>query len=179
MLYIQEIEKGLYGKPAKFWIQYMCLIHLYHDFARSVRTGDLDLHFSWLPKITNIFFAMNQLSYARWLVKYYDSLRTLPDTHLEVYSDFENGWFGINRTAKSSSSTSIDLTLEQTINTDASSQHFGITSMINSISARQRWAESHFSRTTITLSLLDMLNLKKNEDVPQYLQHGVMLKDNT
>ena len=76
--------------------------------------------------------------------------------------------------------TPIDLTLEQTINTDASSQRFGITSMINSISARQRWAESHFFRTTITLSLLDMLDLKKNdEDVPQYLQHGVMVKDNT
>ena len=121
MLYIQDIEKGLYGKPAKFWIQYMYLIHLYHNFTRSVRTGDLDLHISWLPKITNIFFVMNQLSYARRLVKYYDSLRKLPDTQLKVYSDFENGWFGIKRTAKSFSSTPIDLTLEQTINADASS----------------------------------------------------------
>ena len=64
MLYIQDIEKGLYGKPAKFWIQYMYLIHLYHNFTRSVRTGDLDLHISWLPKITNIFFVMNR----KWMV---------------------------------------------------------------------------------------------------------------
>ena len=51
----------------------MYLIHLYHNFTRSVRTGDLDLYISCLPEITNIFFAMNHLNYARWLVKYYDS----------------------------------------------------------------------------------------------------------
>ena len=164
--FTQDTGKGLYGKTAKFWIQYVYLIHLYHNFTRSVRTGDLDLYISCLPEITNIFFAMNHLNYARWLVKYYDSLIKLPDTHPEVYSDFQNGWFGIKRTAKCFSSTPlIDLTLEQTINADASSQRFGITSMTNSISARQRWAESHFFRTTIISSLLDMLDLKKNEDV--------------
>ena len=95
-----------------------------------------------------------------------------------MYSDFQNGWFGIKQTAKFFASTPIDLTLEQTIKADASSQLFGITSMTNSISARQRWAESHFFRTTIISSLLDMLDLKKNEDVSQYLRHGVMVKDN-
>ena len=71
--FTQDTEKGLYGKTADFWIQYVYLIHLYHNFTRSVRTGDLDLHISCLPEITNIFFAMNHLNYARWLVKYYDS----------------------------------------------------------------------------------------------------------
>ena len=71
--FTQDTEKGLYGKTAKFWIQYVYLIHLYHNFTRSVRTGDLDLYISCLPEITNIFFAMNHLNYARWLVKYYDS----------------------------------------------------------------------------------------------------------
>ena len=71
--FTQDTEKGSYGKTAKFWIQYVYLIHLYHNFTRSVRTGDLDLYISCLPEITNIFFAMNHLNYARWLVKYYDS----------------------------------------------------------------------------------------------------------
>ena len=56
------------------------------------------------------------------------------------------------------SSSSTDLTSEQTINTDASSLSFGITSMTNSISATQSWAESHFFKTTIIWSLLDMLD---------------------
>ena len=109
------------------------MIHIYHNFTRNVRTGDLDLYISCLPEITNIFFAMNHLSYAKWLLKYYDSLIKLSDTHPEVYSDFKNESFRIKRTAKSLSITPIDLTLEQTINEDTSSQRFGITSMTNSI----------------------------------------------
>ena len=62
--FTQDTEKGLYGKTAKFWIQYVYLIHLYHNFTRSVRTGDLDFFISCLPEITNIFFAMNHLNYA-------------------------------------------------------------------------------------------------------------------
>ena len=57
-----------------------CLIHLYRNFTRIARAGDLDLYVSCLPEITNTFFAMNHLIYARWLVKYYDSLTRLPDT---------------------------------------------------------------------------------------------------
>ena len=89
--FTQDTEKRLYGKTATFWIQYVHLIHLYQNFARGVRTGDLDLYISCLPEITNIFFAMNHLNYARWLVKYYDSIIKFPDTHPEVYSDFQNG----------------------------------------------------------------------------------------
>ena len=176
--FTQDTENGLHGKTAKFWIQYLYQIHLYHNFTRSVRSGDLDLYLSCLPEITNLFFALNHMNYARWLVRYYDSLIKLPETHPEVNADFKKGWFGIKRTGKPFSSTPIDLTLEQTINADASSQRFGITSMTNSISARQRWAESHFFRTNIISSLLDMLDLKKKEDVSQYLRHGVMVKDN-
>ena len=35
-----------------------------------------------------------------------------------------------------------------------------------------------FFRTSIISSLLDMLDQNKNEDVSQYLWHGVMVKDN-
>ena len=46
-----------------------------------------------------------------------------------MYSDFQNGWFGIKGTGKSSFSTSTDLTLEQTIHAHTCSQRFGIKSM--------------------------------------------------
>ena len=72
------------------------------------------------------------------------------------------------------SSTLTDLTLELAINADASSQCFSITSMTNPISATQTWAKSHFFRTTIIWSLLDTLGQKKNEDVSNYLRHGVI-----
>ena len=122
-----------------------CISYIFITISqKNARTCDLDLYVSCLPEITNIFFAMNHLNHARWLVKYYDSLIKLLDTHSELYSDFQNGWFGIKGTGKSSFSSPTHITLEQTINVDASSHRFGITSMTNSISARQTWTESHF-----------------------------------
>ena len=45
-IFTQDTEQGLYGKTAKFQIQYMYLMHLYRNFTRSARTGDLDLRVS-------------------------------------------------------------------------------------------------------------------------------------
>ena len=113
-IFTQDTKQELYSKTGKFWIQYD-LIHLYRNFTRNVTAGNLDLYVSCLPEINDIFFAMNHLIYARWLVKYYDSLTSLAETHLQVYPDFQTGWFGIKQTGKSFLSTPTDLTLEQTI----------------------------------------------------------------
>ena len=61
-----ESLSRMHGKTAQFWMKYVEMIHLYHDFSRSVSSGDV----SSIPKITNYFFALNQPNYARWLVKY-------------------------------------------------------------------------------------------------------------
>ena len=159
-------------------MQYINLIHLYHDFTRSIRNGDLHLYISCFPKLTNYFFALNHPNYARWCVKYYDSLIKLPETHPDVYNDFKEGWFGIKRTKKSFSSTPIDLTLKQTINAHAASQRLGISSITNSISARQRWAESHFLRTTVISSLFDSLGMSNKEDASRHLKSFKIHNDN-
>ena len=83
------------GKTANHWINYVNMIHLYHEFGRSICTGDLDLLISSLPKITNYFFVFNQPNYARWTVKYHDNFLKLPETHSEEYFDFKNKLFGI------------------------------------------------------------------------------------
>ena len=54
-----------------------------------------------------------------------------------------------------------------------------MSSIINSISAIQRWAEFHFLRTTIISSLLETLNLKRKDDILQYMKYSTMVKDNT
>ena len=177
-MYCNETKRGGHCKTAEFWMNYTNFMHLYHSFNGSVKSGDLELYVSCLPQITNCFFIMNHVNYARWSVKYYDSLLKLPESHPEVYNDFKKGWFGVKRTKKSFSATPIDLTLEQTINADAASQKVGITALTNSISARQRWAESHFLHTSIISSVLDQVGIRKNEDSSQYLRLGTMKKDN-
>ena len=55
----------------------------------------------------------------------------------------------------------VDLTSEPTINADAASQMTGIGAIKNSISDRQRWAESHYIRRSIMSHLFQELNLTK------------------
>ena len=50
--YWNESISGMHGKTAQFWMKYVEMIHLYHDFSRSVRTGDFNTHVSSIPKIT-------------------------------------------------------------------------------------------------------------------------------
>ena len=119
-----ESSDGKRGKTADHWINYVNMIHLHHEFSRSIRTRDLDLFISGLPKITSYFFIFNQPNYARWTVKYHDNLLKLPETHPEVYLEFKNKLFEIKRTA--------------------AWQRTGVSALTNSISTRQRWAESNF-----------------------------------
>ena len=80
------------------------------------------------------------------------------------YDDFKKGWFGIKRTAKPFSRIPIDLTVEQT-NADAASQRIGISYITDSISARQRWTDSHFLRTSIISNLYEEFGLTNKEDI--------------
>ena len=98
------------------------------------------------------------------------SVLKLPETHPEVYKEFQNHLFGIKRTNKPFSRIPIDLTLEQTRNGDATNQRTGIFSITNSIGARQRWANSHFIRVSIVSQLLDEIGLSKEDDVTSDLK---------
>ena len=76
------------------------MIHDYHIFSRSIRTGDLEMFIAILLVITNYFFSLNHPNYARWSVKYHDNLVKLQETHEDVYNDFRKGWFGIKKNIK-------------------------------------------------------------------------------
>ena len=149
----------MHGKTAQFWFEYIEMLHLYHEFIRSIRLGDLELYIYGLPRITNYFFTFNHPNYARWLVRYHDNLLKLSETHKDVYDEFKKGCFGIKRTKKDFSRLPIDLTLEQTVNADAASQKTGFSYFTNSISARQRWADSYFVRMEIFSEVLNKFDM--------------------
>ena len=64
----------------------------------------------------------------------------------------------------------IDLELKQTINAYAANQRTGISALTKSISARQRWTESHFSRMSVISSLITELKMTKKEDTTSTLK---------
>ena len=89
----------------------------------------------------------------------------------KVYKELKNGCFSLKRTNKPFSRLPIDLTLEQTINADAASQRHGITALTNSISARHRWAQSHYLRTTVISTVHEDLGMMSKEDITQDLKN--------
>ena len=86
--------------------------------------------------------------------------------------------FGIRRTSKSFYRIPIDLPLEQTINRDAANQRTGISSLTNSVSARQRWAASHFLRLSDISNLFTEVNMTKKEDITSTLKPHNIKNDN-
>ena len=158
---------GAFVETSQYWVQYIEMIKLYHGFIRSIRVGDFELYVCCLPKLSNIFFAFNHINYARWLTRCHDNLLKLPETHPSVYAEFKDGLFSIKRINKSFSGIPTDLTLEQITNAIAACQR---TAMVNSNSARQRWAQSYYIKTSMISYLYESLGITKKEDVTKELK---------
>ena len=76
LLYVPTTMKGEKGKTAEFWIKYVQLIYVYHEYSRHSRKGELQGYISFLPKFTKISFALNHPNYAHWAWQYQNSLVT-------------------------------------------------------------------------------------------------------
>ena len=101
---------------------------------------------------------------------YHDKLLKLKNSHHDIYEEFKNDCFSLKRRSKPFSRISIDLTFEHTINADTACQRRGIISLTNSISARQRWAQSHSIHTSILSKLFEELGMTSKEDVSEELK---------
>ena len=89
--FAQETRNGNHGKTAQYRMGYINMLHLYHEFSRSIRSGDLDLYIYCLQEMTALFFMFNHQNYSRWLTVYHDKLFKLKNSHTEIYDEFKNG----------------------------------------------------------------------------------------
>lgn len=135
---------GEQGKTAQFYYQYCQLINLFLRFSRSIRTSNLELYMDSIYNMADFFFVLNQPNYARWSLLYLSNLIELYNINSPLVDEFRRGAFGIKRTNANFARSPIDLTLEQTINADASNQ-LTDNLAVNSISARQRWAHQNIN----------------------------------
>ena len=175
--YSKKTSEGVHGKTAQFWFGYIEMLHVYHEFIRSIRLGDLELYIYCFPRINYYFFTFNHSNYARLPVRYHDNLLKLSETHKDVYDEFKKGCFGIKRTKKDFSRLPIDLTLEQTVNTDPANQQTEISYFTNSMSARQRWADSHSVRMEVLSEVLNKINMTTKENVSQDQKPNRIMKN--
>ena len=99
--YQKKTENGIHGKTAQYWFGYIRMVQLYHQFIRSIRTGDLELYIFCLKRLSNYFFTFNHPNYARWSVRYHDNLLKLKNTHPQIHEEFLKSCFSLFITDRS------------------------------------------------------------------------------
>lgn len=174
--FCKQTLTGKHGKTAQYYYQYCELINLFLRFSRSIRTSNFELYLESIYNMSDLFFALNQPNYARWCIIYLSNLIKLNIEHSPLLQEFRKGAFGIRRTEANFARSPVDLTLEQTINADASNQ---LTNNLtaNSVSARQRWALSHSMRTKILTAVKENIGLSVQADTLHSLQKSKIQKD--
>lgn len=163
-MFTDQTLEGKHGYTAKYVMMYVRFIDYYLIFERAIRTSDLELYIYALYRMTPLFFTFNHQNYSRWTARYLDELINIDERYPGLRNELESGALSIRRTNANFCRTPVDLTLEQTVNANAANKLTGISSFTNSIYARQRWSETHITRTTLTAHLLDKLNLNKHDD---------------
>ena len=81
-------------------MKYLEMMHLFHDFSRSIRKGDSIATISTNSKFRNYLFKLNHILNARWFVKYHDNLLKVSEMYSELYKKFLKRFFGFKRKCK-------------------------------------------------------------------------------
>lgn len=129
-----------------------------------------------LPLISDMFFPVNQVNYARWLTLYYNNLLKVEESHPGLLVKFQQGSFGVKRTDKCFSRQPVDLVLKQTVNADASGKVTGIKHFANSNGTKQRWYNGSGLRPMFIAALMEDSVYKKREDRNADLQESRIRK---
>lgn len=97
----------------KYWSEVIELELLLCRFVRSLREGDFDLYVQVLDELCPWFFVFDHTNYARWLPVHVKDLVELPEKHPEVYREFKDGNFVVQRSCHKFSLIAKDQSHEQ------------------------------------------------------------------
>ena len=84
-------------------------------FVRSVRVGDFELFVQSLQEIADLRHALDQRHYALWLPVHVKDMVELPRKHPEVYRQFMDGKFVVQRSTNRFSGMGKDQSHEQSV----------------------------------------------------------------
>ena len=81
----------------KYWSIVMELELLICRFVRSLREGDFSLYVQICDDLCPWFQAMDHTNYARWLPVHVRDVVQLPETHPDIYAEFMQGNFVVQK----------------------------------------------------------------------------------
>lgn len=122
----------------RFWTYYLQAVQNLLCFIRAERLGNWPLYLDSLCAMLPVMFAYDRTHYSRWLPIYLADMLNLPDTAQEVYNQFCQGAFTVNRSGKPFAGVPTDQVLEQTLNRDSKTSG-GLVGISNNEEARNKW----------------------------------------
>lgn len=174
--YFHSVMSGEEGAMAQFWGIYIYLVNrLHRELQRCVKTNDVRSYISIFPKIVEVFFALNRPNYSRWGMLFLQKLET---ANPAVMTILEKGAFSIRRTTRNFSRSAVDLSLEQTVNKDASSSARGIVAFRNSDQALRRWALTMTQRALAVSELKSLVGIEQENGTAAQCHPSQINKDN-
>ena len=126
------------------------------------------------PFVLDIFLGLNRSNYARWGL----FLQRLKEADPKILETLKKGAFSIRRTLKNYSRSTIDLSLEQSVNRDASSAIRGIVSYRESETAMHRWFIIMTQRAMAVTELRTFAGLENGEHAAAQCQSHRVVGDN-
>ena len=114
-----------------FWMSYLNMADLFLNFVCVKRIGNWTLHFQSAAEMVPWYFAYDHLNYARYLLVYIYEMLAVPDTHPSVEEHLAARDSVVQQENQYSfSQTSMDQTIEQTMNKDCKTRDGQLDSLI-------------------------------------------------
>lgn len=174
--FFHSVMEGSLGQTAQFWAIYIFLINRVHrEVKRCVKMNDVDGYINAFPAMLDVFFALNRPNYARWGTLFLQKLVSADPQLRKILAD---GAFSIRRTTKQYSRSAVDISLEQTVNRDASSSLRGIVAFRKSESAIRRWSLTMSERAMAMTELRTFAGLEVGESATAQCHPSRIKKDN-
>ena len=107
------VQRKEYSIQFLYWFSLMEMEALLLMFVKSIRSSNFDMFVKSVELIVPWMFALDHTHYARWPPVFVNVINLSDVKHPDIYSEFQNGNFTVNKTKKSFSSIGIDQAHEQ------------------------------------------------------------------
>ena len=157
---------GLKSPLSQLWLSYVQMVHLLLQFLRASRTGNWYLHMLCVRRMLSWMVAYDRPNYTRYGSLYWCQMLQLEGSHPEVYEQFLEGEFCVQRCSTSAfSQVPVDQAIEQTVNRHTKTKG-GIVGFSQKPGAVQQWIVNAHQRADVTRNVLAMAGMEDSvEDV--------------
>ena len=92
----------------QYWTTVLALELSTLIYVRSLREANFSMHLDALTELVPWFFALDHTNYARWIPVHLRDMAELANKHPDVFTEFSNGHFTVQKTKRTFSAIPLD-----------------------------------------------------------------------